>query len=284
MEVLTLTRFVHALRSAELAVSPAETLDGFEVVEHIGIHDPYLLKNALELVFAKSKDEKARFAECFERFFHQLAFQQPARKAMLRDVDAEALQGIVTETGNEALGGVVHEILEGERSALAWRVQTQAEALEVSGMQNLRDKSRLIESLLAALGGNSLNELITSTEATTEPFQPALRYLRQYMQEQVRAYVDAQYQIHVDASGKRALLAAALKGNLSHLPPDYFVEVERVVKKLAERLAQNHRRRRKRTQRGPDPLARAKELERADHVARLADLAGADRGDHVAQF
>ena len=250
MEVLTLTRFVHALRSAEVPVSPAETLDGFEIVQQIGIRDPYLLKNALALAFAKSQEEKARFAECFERFFHQLAFQQPARRAMLRDVDADALQGIVSVTGSEALSGVVREILEGEKSALAFRVQTQAAVLEVASMQNLRDKSRLIESLLAALGGDALSELISSKEPTIEPFQPALRYLRQYMQEQVRSYADAQYQIHVDASGKRALLAAALKGNLSHLPPDYFGEFERVVKKLAERLAQNHRRRRRRAQRG----------------------------------
>ena len=51
MEV-TLTRFVHALRSAELPVSPAETLDGYEVVRHIGIADPTLLENSLSLVLA----------------------------------------------------------------------------------------------------------------------------------------------------------------------------------------------------------------------------------------
>ena len=43
MEV-TFTRFVHALRSAELPVSPAETLDGFEVIQQIGISDPTLLE------------------------------------------------------------------------------------------------------------------------------------------------------------------------------------------------------------------------------------------------
>ena len=59
MEV-TFTRFVHALRSAELPVSPAETLDAFEVMQQIGIHDPTLLENALALTLAKSRDEKAR--------------------------------------------------------------------------------------------------------------------------------------------------------------------------------------------------------------------------------
>ena len=249
MEV-TLTRFVHALRSAEMPVSPAETLDAFAVVQQVGIDDPYLLQNALSLTLAKTREEKLRFAECFERFFHQLAFQQPTKKSMLKNVDPEELQQAVATSDSEVLTEVVREILHGERNALAWRVQGEAEAMNISGMQNLREKSRMIDSLMTALGLAALSRLIDGDDSRVDSFKPALRYLRQYVQEQVRAYVDAQYQIHVDASGKRALLESALKGNLSHLPPGYYNEVDRVVHKLADRLAQQHRRKRKRTQRG----------------------------------
>jgi uncharacterized protein with von Willebrand factor type A (vWA) domain len=126
MEV-TLTRFVHALRNAELPVSPAETLDGFEVVQHIGIADPKLLKNSLALVLAKTREEKRIFADCFERFFHQLAFQQPVKKTMLRGVDGEQLLSEVAVEGNEALTEAVGAILRGDHSELAWRVQAAAE-------------------------------------------------------------------------------------------------------------------------------------------------------------
>lgn len=79
---------------------------------------------------------------------------------------------------------------------------------------------------------------------------PTVRYVRQYLHQQVRDYVDVQYKLHVDASGRKALIDAALKSNLNQLPPDYYAEVDRVVHKLADRLAQQHRRRRKRTHRG----------------------------------
>ena len=249
MEV-TLTRFVHALRSAELPVSPAETLDGYEVVRHVGIADPRLLENSLALVLAKSIDEKQRFADCFQRFFHQLAFQQPAKRSMLRTVDPEALAQSVAESGNQVLTDVVRAIINDERDAIAWRVQSTAERLHLDEMQTLRDKSRYVGAIARTLGVEDLERLITAAESMPDDHLAALRYLRQYIQEQVREYVDAQYALTVDASGKRALLEAALRSNLDQLQPDYYGEVDRVVTKLADRLAQQHRRRRKKAQRG----------------------------------
>ena len=249
MEV-TLTRFVHALRSAELPVSPAETLDGYAVVQHVGIADPKLLENSLALVLAKTVEEKARFADCFQRFFHQLAFQQPAKRVMLRSVDPKALTESAAQAGNEALTEVIRAIVSEERDAVAWRVQAEAERLRLDEMQTLRDKSRYVNAIARTLGVEDLERLIAGGESLPADQLSALRYLRQYIQEQVREYVDAQYELTVDASGKRALLEAALKSNLNQLQPDYYAEVDRVVAKLADRLAQQHRRRRRRAQRG----------------------------------
>ncbi len=60
MEV-TFSRFVQALRNADVRVSPAETLDGFDVLSRIGIGNERLMRDALSLALAKSSDEKARF-------------------------------------------------------------------------------------------------------------------------------------------------------------------------------------------------------------------------------
>lgn len=255
MEV-TLSRFVHALRSAELPVSPAETLDGFEVVQKVGIADPRLLENALALTLAKTRDEKERFARCFDRFFHQLAFQQAPRRSMLKDVDRQGLDHVIGALGDERVARLVSAVLEDRRSELALSVQEAAERLDLGSMRNLRDKAAIIEDLLRALGVDELGKLLDPHDAALAPYQGALRYLRQYAQEQVRDYVDAQYALQVDATGKRALVEAALKSNLDQLPPDYFAEVDRVVAKLAERLARQHRARQRRTQRGVLDLKR----------------------------
>jgi uncharacterized protein with von Willebrand factor type A (vWA) domain len=49
---LTIARFVHALRSADVAVSPAETLDAFAVVQTVGLDDPTRMHDALALTLA----------------------------------------------------------------------------------------------------------------------------------------------------------------------------------------------------------------------------------------
>lgn len=254
---MTLARFVHALRSAEVPVSPAETLDAFEVVQAVGIHDPTLLRDALGLTLAKSRQEKERFVDCFERFFHQLAFQQPAKRSLLRDVDPLDVMAAVEPLASPELREVLESILRRDHTHLAWLVQQQAQQLDFSHMQSLRDKGSYAARLGQALGLAELEKLLERGELADErDILTVLRYLRQYVNEQIRGYVDQQYQLVVDATGKRAIIAAALSGNLDQMPPDYYQEVDRVVAKLADKLAQNHRRRRRRAQRGVLDLKR----------------------------
>ena len=77
-----------------------------------------------------------------------------------------------------------------------------------------------------------------------------LRYLRHYIRQEVQQYVDTQYRLTVDASGKRAILEAALAANLTQIPTEYRGELRRVIEKLAEQLARDHRRKRRRARRG----------------------------------
>jgi uncharacterized protein with von Willebrand factor type A (vWA) domain len=256
MEV-TLSRFVHALRSAEVEVSPAETLDGFAVVRQVGIADPVLLQDALGLALAKTRDEKARFADCFERFFHQLAFGEPAKGSMLRDVDVDGLLAFASGSGGEAAARVVRAVVKDERDYLAFVVQTAAERLHVNEIGSLREKGLYADALAKAVGLDELEALIAGDASPgSERFLPTLRYLRQYLEQQVGEYVDAQYRLHVDATGRRALIASALTSNLDQLSPAYYAEVDRVVEKLADRLARQHRRTRMRARRGVLDLKR----------------------------
>jgi hypothetical protein len=224
---LTLARFVHALRSAEIPVSPAETLDALEVVRQVGVDDGALLRNALSLTLAKTAEEKARFDVSFERFFGQLAFEQPAKRSLLRGLDGS---GVVSALGAE-LAPAARELIEGvldqRRTELAWRLEQAARGLDLDAMRALRDKSRYVARLGAALGIDELDALIARRrESGADQGDPdldaALRYLRQYALEQVRGYVDRQYALRVDATGKRAVLDAALSGHLDQLPPDYY--------------------------------------------------------------
>lgn len=248
---ITLARFVAALRRAELRVSPAETLDALAVVNHIGLADPVLLRDALALTLAKSCEEKARFSECFVRFFDQLAFRSPVKQSFFREVDRNAALAQMAPHLTDTTGRVIAGILGNDRGALALEVSQAARVAGIDSMQSLRDKATLVNRIADALGAREM-ELLLNAPPDDLPgnLLPALRYLRHYLKQEIQQYVDTQYRLTVDASGRQTILDAALSANLTQIPTEYRAELQRVIAKLAEQLARGHRRRRRRARRG----------------------------------
>ena len=66
-----LISFIQMLRSHEVRVSPAETLDAAEVTAALGYTDREILRDGLAMTLAKTAEEEAIFLHCFERFFKQ---------------------------------------------------------------------------------------------------------------------------------------------------------------------------------------------------------------------
>ncbi len=248
---VTLARFVSALRHAELRVSPAETLDALAVVNCIGISDPTRLRDALSLVLAKTREEKTHFGECFTRFFEQLAFRTPVKQSFFRGIDRDRALNQVAIHLSVATREIVAAILHGDHGALAVAVERAAHDADIDTMRTLRDKASLTGHVADALGARELEALLSSPpDALTAEIVHALRYLRHYIKQEVQQYVDTQYRLNVDASGKRAILEAALAANLTQIPTEYRGEVRRVVEQLARQLARDHRRRRRKSRRG----------------------------------
>ena len=248
---ITLARFVSALRRAELRVSPAETLDALAVVNCIGIDDPILLRDALALTLAKTREEKAHFGECFARFFEQLAFRTPVKQSFFRGIDRDIALAQAAPHLTESTRDIVAGILHNDRGGLAIAVEAAAHAAGIDSMQTLRDKATLAGRVADALGARELEQLLSSPPDELDGgVVHALRYLRHYIKQEVQQYIDTQYRLKVDASGKRAILEAALASNLTQIPTEYRGELRRVIEKLAEQLARDHRRRRRKAHRG----------------------------------
>jgi len=248
---ITLARFVAALRRAELRVSPAETLDALAVVNHVGLADPILLRDALALTLAKSREEKTRFSECFARFFDQLAFRSPVKESFFREVNRSVALAQMEPHLSDITRRVVAGILGNDRGALALEVSLAARVAGIDSMQSLRDKATLVNRIADALGARELDVLLNSPpDNLAENVLPALRYLRHYLKQEIQQYIDTQYRLTVDASGRRAILEAALRANLTQIPTEYRAELQRVIARLAEQLARGHRHRRRRARRG----------------------------------
>ena len=175
MEV-TFSRFVQALRNADVRVSPAETLDGFNVVSRIGIGNERLLRDALSLALAKSIDEKARFGDAFDRFFHQLAFRPPQR-SFVGGLDKQALLQALDQEISPGLLRVIGSVIDDGRDYLAFLVQRTAEEAGLSRIRTLREKSLYAQRIAEVLALDELETYISSGTGE-RPADPTLRYLR----------------------------------------------------------------------------------------------------------
>ena len=247
MEV-TFTRFVRALRKANVRVSPAETLDAFAILNRIGISDRDVLKNALSLALAKTLPEKLAFEDTFERFFEQLGFRDPPKRAMLNSFETQTLDAETQARLGAPLTDALSEMLEGNRELLAEMMQQAANQLHIDDITALREKRSFELQIASSMNLPRLDAYLA--DDPNADVVPLLRYIRQYLYKEIKDYVDGQYRLHVDPTAKRAILEAALSGHLNRLPPEYYVEVRRVVERLAKQFSKAYRRRAKRTQRG----------------------------------
>ena len=238
--------FVRALRNAGVAVSPAETLDAIAILSHLGMSNPTVVRDALALSLAKTPQEKEWFYETFERFFNSFAFRQAPKRTLITAADAdELIQNLPKDMSAHLVNELIAPVLSGRREVLSLKVQKAASESKVHQIRSLREKRDYIQQLSGSVGLDELAEYIRG-----RPTRPELRHLHSYVQDELADYVDVQYKNHVDATGKKVILEAALKGQLRHIPFEYHEAIRNVIRKLADRLTRSHRKKQSNTASG----------------------------------
>ena len=97
----TLVDFVKVLRTSDVKVSPAETLDAMETLDLVGFEDRQFLKNSLSLVLSKNPEEKDSYETCFERFFTTQKMADLNQAAMAGDDGQQAEGDFSSESSGE---------------------------------------------------------------------------------------------------------------------------------------------------------------------------------------
>ena len=285
----TLTHFIAALRNAEVRISPAETLDAMNALELVGYRDRDFLKNSLALVLPKTADEKETFDATFDQFFTfedvdgaaaSEADEQDSSD-IGSDADGETGEGEgggggTGRGGGKPKGGVEAAAEEEEtlgsgemaepQSALGrllmeegtveLTVQMAAAAREANleEIQVFTQKGLYTRKIMDAMGLADLNREISALgESGRLPelrLGQHLRRRRDWLREQVRDYVERQFLLHADASGRRLREELLQKVKLSNVEHRNFRLVQEVVFRMAKKLVALHSRRRKVFKRG----------------------------------
>ena len=279
----TLVEFVQVLRTADVKVSPAETLDAMETLDIIGIENRVLLKNSLSMVLSKNPEEKEAFNTSFDRFFSFNKFSTENNATALDDdshqddgefnpesdapnqQSGQGGQGGGQGGGTEASGELDFEqlaaqselgklLLSGDRMEVMIKMAEAGRRVDVNEIVVFTQKGLYTRKIMEAMGLKGLQDEVG--ELQEEGGRPQmhlagqLKSARDYLREQVRDYVEKQFFLHADESGKQLREELLKKVKLSNLEKRNFKDVQEIVFKMAKKLVSIHSKRRKTFKRG----------------------------------
>ncbi len=282
----TLVDFIKALRTAEVKVSPAETLDAMHAMDIVGYQDRQFLKDSLSIVLSKNTDEKDAFNICFDHFFTVDKFESTSDDTSLDDSDAfddgefdpsdqqqSGQQGQAgsggggggtgTNSGNadttedtslEPQSALGQLLLSGDKNELSIKIAEAGRAVEVNQIVVFTQKGLYTRKIMDHMGLRELQDEIGELQQNEGLAQinlaSRLTKARDLLRERVRDYVERQFFLHADETGKQLREELLRKVKLSNLERRNFKEVQEIVFRMAKKLIAIHSKRRRTYKRG----------------------------------
>jgi uncharacterized protein with von Willebrand factor type A (vWA) domain len=247
-----LERFLKALRAAEVPVSVRETLEAYQVSGLVGFDDRRRLKDALAVTVAKSADEKDRFDACFDLFFDREAAEAPALPTALDDADGAELEIEAPE--------IVELLNQGDIEAIAAAMEAAANRAGVAEIRYTTQRGILARRMLDEMGLRQLEQMIWGLRRQGRPAglaqAQALEAGRTYLLEEARRFVDRQIRLYAVPNSERLREEFLEEARLSSLEVRDLGRMQRIVRRMAKRLAEKHTRRLRRVKRGRLDIAR----------------------------
>ena len=283
----TLTHFIAALRNADIRISPAETLDAMSALELVGYRDRAFLKNSLALVLPKTADEKETFDSAFDQFFsfEDVSLGSPGGDGDPEDEREGAGEGEGQAAGEGSGGGKggggakskfaapeenEDDLGAGEMSEprselgqllmldgtveLTMRMAEAAQEAELEAIQVFTQKGLYTRKIMDGMGLADLNreigDLRQSFRIPDRRLGQELKKRQNWLRELVRDYVERQFLLHADATGRRLREDLLQKVKLSNVEHRNFRLIQEIVFRMAKKLVALHSRRRKVFKRG----------------------------------
>ena len=282
----SLVNFIQVLRSHDVRVSPAETLDAMDVASTLGYSNRTRLRDGLAMALAKTPHEETVFLQCFERYFtHELADcsgesqeqqQEEGDNAEGEETDQQpqgdgAPGGGAAGSGDTTLADAAAEspqlqslldselmqsLMENDRNNLSVAMSRAADAVGLSKIEMFTQKGQFSRKILDELGEGQIRQAVIELEQAGSPALDELRRYRDMLREQVRDLVDREYLLHAEGRNQQFMDDILSKTRLNNIERHYQQRVQALVQRMARKLAAQYGRKRRTTRRGQLNMAR----------------------------
>jgi len=278
-----LVSFIQVLRSHDVRVSPAETLDAMTVAKALGYADRTLLRDGLGMTLAKTPEEEVVFNRCFDQFFQQslsdFELGDTSSDGPQDDSESASEQGSAEDTDESAQGGdsesllqqaaqeseqieelmqseLMQNLVQNNRTDLTMAIGQAAQQANLQQIKMFTQKGQFTRKMLDAMGEEQLRAAIIDLERRDSPALAELQRYRDLLREQVRDYVDREYLLNAEGQNKQFMEDILSKTRLSNIEHTYLHRVHELVQKMARKLAARYSRKRIKTRRGQLHMAK----------------------------
>ena len=275
-----LVDFIQVLRSHDIRVSPAETLDAVAVTATLGYSDRNLLRDGLAMTLAKTPAEEVIFLDCFDRFFQQdladfSSSDMPSDQDDNKDLDSTDNTAAQTEDfsgsqlsalelaseKNPSLESLLQtplmqNLLNNNRNELTLAINAAAQRVDLQKIQMFTQKGQFTRRILDAMGEEQVRNAVIELERAESPALAVLQRYRDILRQQVRDYVEREYLLHAEGKTQQFMDDILSKTRLNNIEHIYLHKVHELIRKMAKKLASRHSHKRRRLKRGQLNMAK----------------------------
>ncbi len=249
-------RFLETARGAGLRISAAESIDVMRAVEAVGYGDRGLLKAALNLVIAKTPEEKIIYDQAFDLYFQREAFVWDGAKPGEGDVQSATsmpMQPAASATGSG--GSTLGQMLEGaDHAGITAAVEAAAEK---TGLHNIRYFTqtglyslRILQQIGLRDLENQIDGLRRSGEAAAVIRGQRLAAQIDLLRDSVKRYVEQHLEMFGRADAEQFRVERLKAARLSNVSQRDMGHMRLLVRQMARKLASRYARVRRRRLRG----------------------------------
>ena len=272
-----LLSFIQILRSRDVRISPAETLDAMDIASALGFSNRSHLHDGLAMALAKTPQEKATFSLCFNQFFSQNLLDFSSEEDLLTEPgttpessgtetklpsdgtrsespNAESILQDAAEQNTQLKtlldSALMQNLMQNNRNELSLALNQAGERVGLAQIEMFTQKGQYTRKILDELGEEHIRQAVIELERNNSPALPQLQRYRDILREQVRDYVEREYLLHAEGKNKQFMDEILSKTRLNNLEHHYLHKVHDLVRKMAKKLAARHSHKRRVYKRG----------------------------------
>ena len=260
-----LVNFVSILRSHDIRVSPAETIDALNAISVLKFDKRSQIRDGLAMTLAKTKLEEKVFLKCFDQFFKSELPNINSDNLSEDTISSQNLSNLVekinsNEIGNENLKSqIFHDLAQtslmknlmtNNRTELALSLRRAAEEVSLSKIKLFTQKGLYTRKMLDSMGEEHIRNTIEIMEKSNDQSLNEIKAYRDMLRQEVKNFVEREYLLQAEARNKQLSDDILIDVRLSNIESYYLHRAKDLITKMARKLTKRYGKQIKRSKKG----------------------------------